>query len=310
MLTSGTTGRPRAVDLTYGNFLFSAMGSAYNIGVDPSDRWLCCLPLSHVGGLSIVMRSVIYGTTAVLLSGFDVEEVSEALTAGGITLLSLVPTQLIRLLDAGADLWQPRAILIGGGPVPEDALRDAIARGATVVQTYGMTETCSQVTTLAPEFAESKLGSAGRPLLTSHVRIERDEILVQGPTVSRSALDADGWLHTGDTGYIDDEGFLYVTGRRGEVIVSGGENVMPAEVEDVLLSHPAVADAAVVGRPDPEWQEAVHALVVIAEGEESDAEELRDHCAASLSRFKVPKTVEFVERLPRTASGKLQRAGL
>ncbi|MGZ5310349.1 MAG: o-succinylbenzoate--CoA ligase [Solirubrobacterales bacterium] len=310
ILTSGTSGRARPVELTYGNFLFSAMGSAYNIGVDPADRWLCCLPLSHVGGLSIVMRSVIYGTTAVLLSGFDADEVAGALSAGGITLLSLVPTQLIRLLEAGAELSRPRAILIGGGPVPEDTLREALARGATVVQTYGMTETCSQVTTLAPEDAERKLGSAGRPLLTSHVRIERDEILVQGPTVSRPALDPDGWLHTGDLGHIDDEGFLYVTGRRGEVIVSGGENVMPAEVEEMLLAHPAVADAAVVGRPDPEWQEAVHALVVVAEGSEPGEEELRRHCAESLSRHKVPKSFSFVAELPRTPSGKLMRAGL
>jgi o-succinylbenzoate---CoA ligase len=310
MLTSGTSGRPKPVDLTYGNFLFSAMGSAYNIGVEPADRWLCCLPLSHIAGLSIVMRSVIYGTTAALLSGFDVDEVSTALSSGGITLISLVPTQLIRLLEADADLFQPRAILIGGGPVPEDALHEAVRRGATVVQTYGMTETCSQVTTLAPEFAEEKLGSAGRPLLTSHVRIERDEILVQGPTVSQTALGPDGWLHTGDLGYIDDEGFLYVTGRRAEVIVTGGENVMPAEVEEVLLHHPAVADVAVVGRPDPEWQEAVHALVVLAEGEDADEEELRRHCADHLSRFKVPKDFTFVGELPRTASGKLQRAGL
>ena len=129
-----------------------------------------------------------------------------------------------------------------------------------------MTETCSQVTTLAPADAERKLGSAGRPLLTTHVRIEDGEILVQGPTVSREAIDSDGWLHTGDLGHIDEEGFLYVTGRSSDVIVTGGENVMPAEVEAVLVAHPAVADAAVVGRPDPEWQEAVCALVVLRDG--------------------------------------------
>ena len=125
-----------------------------------------------------------------------------------------------------------------------------------------MTETCSQVTTLAPEDAERRVGSAGRPLFTSHIRIEAGEILVQGPTVAPGCYEADGWLHTGDLGHIDEEGFLYVTGRGSEVIVTGGENVMPAEVEAVLISHPAVADAAVVGRPDPEWQEAVCALVV------------------------------------------------
>jgi O-succinylbenzoic acid--CoA ligase len=307
ILTSGTSGTPRPVDLTYGNFLFSAVGSAFNIGIEPEDRWLCCLPLSHVAGLSIILRSVIYGTTAVLMDGFDTEKVASTLVSGDIGVLSLVPTQLIRLLDAGADLSAPRAILIGGGPVPEAALHRALDQGATVVQTYGMTETCSQVTTLAPADAERKVGSAGRPLLTSHVRIEDGEILVQGPTVSRGGIDPDGWLHTGDLGHIDDEGFLYVTGRRSEVIVTGGENVMPAEVEAVLVSHDAVADAAVVGRPDPEWQEAVCALVVLADGAGAREEELREHCAATLARHKVPKQVDFVSSLPRTASGKLLR---
>ncbi len=310
ILTSGTSGAPRPVDLTYGNFLFSAVGSAFNIGVEPEDRWLCCLPLSHVAGLSIILRSVIYGTTAVLLDGFDTEQVASTLVSGEISLLSLVPTQLNRLLEAGADLSRPRAILIGGGPVPEDALRAALDRGATVVQTYGLTETCSQVTTLAPADAERKVGSAGRPLLTSHVRIEDGEILVQGPTVSRPAIDPDGWLHTGDLGHIDDEGFLYVTSRRSEVIVTGGENVMPAEVEAVLLSHPAVADAAVLGRPDPEWQEAVCALVVVADGNDPSEEELRTHCSEALAPYKVPKQVDFVSSLPRTGSGKLLRGQL
>jgi o-succinylbenzoate---CoA ligase len=310
ILTSGTAGEPRPVGLTYGNFLFSAMGSAFNLGVEPSDRWLCCLPLSHVAGLSIILRSVIYGTTAVLLDGFDTEQVADTLVSGDISLLSLVPTQLIRLLDADADLSAPRAILIGGGPVPADALREALGRGAIVVQTYGMTETCSQVTTLAPEDAERKIGSAGRPLLTSHIRIEAGEILVQGPTVAPGCYEADGWLHTDDLGHIDEEGFLYVTGRRGEVIVTGGENVMPAEVEAVMLAHPAVADAAVVGRPDPEWQEAVCALVVLHDGAEATDEDLRSHCSASLASYKVPKRVDFVSSLPRTASGKLLRSEL
>jgi o-succinylbenzoate---CoA ligase len=310
ILTSGTSGTPRPVGLTYGNFLFSAVGSAFNIGVDPDDRWLCCLPLSHVAGLSIVLRSVIYGTTAVLLDGFEIEQVSSTLVNGEISLLSLVPTQLIRLLEAGADLSRPRAILIGGGPVPPDALREALDRGANVVQTYGMTEACSQVTTLATADAARKNGSAGRPLLTTHVRIEDGEILVQGPTVSREAVDADEWLRTGDLGHIDEEGFLYVTGRSSDVIVTGGENVMPAEVEAVLLSHPGVGDAAVVGRPDPEWQEAVCALVVLADDAEASEEELRSHCSSSLAGFKVPKQVDFVSSLPRTPSGKLLRGQL
>jgi O-succinylbenzoic acid--CoA ligase len=310
ILTSGTSGGPRPVGLTYGNHLWSAVGSAFNLGVEPTDRWLCCLPLAHVGGLSIVMRSVIYGTTAVVHPGFDIDRFAAALEGDGVTLVSLVSTQLLRLLEAEVDLLPLRAVLVGGGPVPEDVIEEAIGRGATVVQTYGLTEAASQVTTLEPGQAQRKLGSAGRPLLTTHLRIQEGEILVQGPTVAPGTADEDGWLHTGDLGRIDEEGFLYVTDRLGDVIVSGGENVLPAEVEEVLLRHPGVADAAAVGRADAEWQEAVTAVVVLRNRARVSAEELRAHCAAELAGYKVPKQVEFVAELPRTASGKLMRREL
>jgi O-succinylbenzoic acid--CoA ligase len=310
ILTSGSTGAPHPVGLTYGNFLWSAVGSGFNIGVRPEDRWLCCLPLSHVSGLGIVMRSVIYGTTAVLHDGFDVDRVAAALAEERVSVVSLVTTMLTRLLEANADLSGPRAILIGGGPVPQEPLEEAIDRGATVVQTYGLTEACSQVTTLAPSEARRKLGSAGRPLFTTHLRIQDGEILVQGPTVAPGLADADGWLHTGDLGRIDEEGFLYVEDRIDDMIVSGGENVVPAEVEEVLLRHPEVADAAVVGREDPEWQQAVTAIVVLEDGSGATPDELRRHCAETLAGFKVPKRVELAAALPRTPSGKLMRRAL
>jgi len=310
LLTSGSTGRPHPVGLTYGNFLWSAVGSGFNIGVQPEDRWLCCMPLSHVAGLGIVMRSAIYGTTAVIHDGFDVDRVAAALAEDGISVISVVATMLTRLLEAGADLSGPRAVLVGGGPVPEEPLEEAIGRGATVVQTYGLTEACSQVTTLAPGEAQRKLGSAGRPLLTTHLRIQDGEILVQGPTVAPGHADADGWLHTGDLGRIDEEGFLYVEDRIDDMIVSGGENIVPAEVEKVLLRHPEVADAAVVGREDPEWQQAVTAIVVLEEGSEVTPDELRRHCAEALAGFKVPKRIELAAALPRTPSGKLMRRAL
>jgi O-succinylbenzoic acid--CoA ligase len=214
------------------------------------------------------------------------------------------------LLEAGVDLLPLRAVLVGGGPVPVEVLEEAIGRGATVVQTYGLTETASQVTTLAPQDAGRKLGSAGRPLLTTHLRIHQGEILVQGPTVAPGAADEDGWLHTGDLGRIDDEGFLYVTDRLGDVIVTGGENVIPAEVEEVLLRHRDVLDAAAVGRADAEWQEAIVAVVVPRGGSRLDADELQRHCAGALADFKVPKRFEFVAELPRTPSGKLIRRAL
>jgi O-succinylbenzoic acid--CoA ligase len=227
-----------------------------------------------------------------------------------VTLVSLVTTQLVRLLEAGVDLSGPRAIVVGGGPLPVDVIDEAAGRGATVVQTYGMTETCSQVTTVAPAEAKTKAGSAGRPLLTTHLRIQDGEILVQGPTVAPGSADEDGWLHTGDLGRIDEEGFLYVEDRLDDVIVSGGENVLPAEVEEVLLRHPDVLDAAAVGRADQQWQEAVTAVVVVRNGADADADRLREHCAAELAGFKVPKRFEFVAALPRTASGKLLRREL
>jgi O-succinylbenzoic acid--CoA ligase len=310
VLTSGSTGTPKPIGLTYGNFLWNAVGSGFNIGVDPADRWLCCVPLSHIAGLGIVMRSVIYGTTAVVHDGFDVDRVAVSLESDGITIVSVVATMLTRLLDAGADLSGPRAILVGGGPVPDGALKEALAKGATVVQTYGLTETCSQVTTLAPADARRKIGSAGRPLLTTHLRILDGEILVQGPTVAPGRADAEGWLHTGDLGHIDEEGFLYVKDRIDDLIVSGGENVVPAEVEEVLLRHPEVAEAAVVGREDPEWQEAVTAVVVLESGSRLTPDDLRRHCSESLASFKVPKRVELAAALPRTPSGKLMRRAL
>ena len=256
------------------------------------------------------MRSVIYGTTAVIHDGFDVDRIAASLEGDGVTVISVVPTQLRRLLDAGVDLLPLRAVLVGGGPVPADALGEALGRGATVVQTYGLTETASQVTTLTPAEARSRAGSAGRPLLTTHLRIQDGEILVQGPTVAPGVADEDGWLHTGDLGRIDDEGFLYVTDRLGDMIVTGGENVLPTEVEEVLRSHPEVADVAVVGRPDAEWQEAVTAVVVLRDGASVSADELRTHCDGALAGYKVPKRVEFVSELPRTESGKLMRKEL
>jgi len=310
LLTSGTTGEPRPVDLTRDNFFHSAVGTALALGIGPQDRWLCCLPLDHVAGLSILTRSAICGIGVVLHDGFDADRVAQSFEEDGVTLVSLVATQLVRLLEAGVDLAGPRAILLGGGPVPVDLVMEATGRGATVIQVYGMTETTSQVTLLEPADAERKAGSAGRATLGAQIRIDEGEILARGPVVAPGSVGEDGWLRTGDLGRIDDDGYLWVDGRKGDLIVTGGENVMPERVEDVLKAHPDVLDAAVVGRPDPEWQEAVTAVVVLRPGAAEDADALREHCAAHLAGYEVPKRFSFVVDLPRTASGKLMRSAL
>jgi len=308
--TSGTTADPKPVELTVGNWLWNGLGSALALGIDPDDRWLCTLPLSHVGGLAILIRSAIYGTTVVLHERFETEPALEAIERDRVTLASLVPTTLERLLDAGLGIGGTlslRVALIGGGPLAPSLAARAQEAGVPVAQTYGMTETCSQVATSLPGEPET----AGRPLVGQRVAIGGDgEILVAGPTVAPGALAADGWLHTGDLGALDAQGRLIVTGRKADTIVTGGENVAPAEVEAALLAHPAVADAGVHGRPDARWGEAVVATVVLHDGSHAEAEELRAHVASRLARYKVPKEVAFAEHLPRTASGKLLRREL
>jgi O-succinylbenzoic acid--CoA ligase len=288
--TSGTTGRPKPVSLSHGNHLASAVASAAVLGVRPDDRWLSPLPVFHVGGLAVLLRSAVYGTTAVLRDRFD----------AGITLASLVPTQLARLRDAGFEP-QPglRAILLGGGPAPRPLVEWALERGLPVRLTYGMTEASSQIATAEPA------ARAATPLPGVELRVEDGEILARGPMVSTGALAPDGWLHTGDLGRLDAEGRLTVEGRLKNLIVTGGENVAAEEVERVLLDHPAVADVAVIGMPDPEWGEAVTAFVVLTG--EATTEELLAHCREHLAAYKVPKRIEQVPGLPRNAAGKLLR---
>jgi O-succinylbenzoic acid--CoA ligase len=301
--TSGTTASPRPIALTYGNWQASALGSAVALGLDPEERWLCPLPLVHVGGLSVLIRSAIYGTTAVVHERFSVDKVGRALRdpTERVTLVSLVPTMLTRLLDAGlANPPTLRWVLLGGGPIPPSLLERAAEAGVPVAPTYGMTEGCSQIAT------------HGWPLLgvEVHVASADSEVLVRGPTIAPGSLAPDGWLHTGDLGVLDSAGRLAITGRRADTIVTGGENVAPAEVEAVLLAHPAVADAGVFSRPDTEWGEVVIARVVTRDGLTVGVDELRAFCAGRLARFKVPKAVEFADSLPRTESGKLLRREL
>jgi O-succinylbenzoic acid--CoA ligase len=298
--TSGTTGAPKPVELTYANHAASAAASADALGVDPGERWLCPLPLHHVGGLGVLIRCTINRTTAVLHERFDAERVRATLEAGEVTLVSLVPTMLARLRDAGLGRAPGlRAVALGGGPIPTGLLDWAAETGIPVVPLYGMTETCSHVVA----------GLPGRPLRGVELSVAADgEILVRGPMVAPAELAPDGWLHTGDLGRLDEDGRLHVDGRVKELIVTGGENVAPLEVEQVLLAHPAVADAAVAGLPDPDWGEAVTAFVVLREP--ASAEALLAWCRERLEPHKVPKAVHQVSGLPRNPGGKLERERL
>jgi O-succinylbenzoic acid--CoA ligase len=328
--TSGTTGQPKGVLLTVGNLTWSAIGSVLALGVGPRDRWLACLPFFHIGGLAILVRAALAGFPVVIHARFDPAAVNAALDEQQVSLLSVVATMLERLLEVRGERPFPaslRCVLLGGGPVPPALLETCARRAVPVVQTYGLTEAASQVTTLLPEEAGRTGGSAGKPLFPTEVRIvdaysaplpagTLGEIAVRGPTVS-PGYDGEppperpgGWLRTGDLGWLDEEGYLYVSDRRDDLIVSGGENISPAEVEAVIRQHPAVAEVAVVGVRDPVWGQQVVAVVVPAPGQPFQPDALLRHCRARLAGYKVPRQVVVCTELPRTASGKVQRGRL
>ncbi len=326
IFTSGTTGTPRGAVLPYGAFFASAMASAYRIGVVPHDRWLCVLPNYHVGGLSILLRSCLYGTAVDLWQRFDAPAIMERLRRAPVTLISLVPTMLYRLLEqAGTAPPHLRLVLLGGAAAPPDLLERALEAGWPIATTYGLTEAASQVATALPEEVRRKPGSVGRPLIFTRVRVvddqERDQppnvygdIVVQGPTLMRGYLGAmplaaDAWLPTGDIGYLDADGDLWVVQRRSDLIISGGENIYPAEVEQALRQHPAVADVAVVGVPSAEWGQQVGAAIVLRDPTASVADILA-FSRTRLAGYKQPRLIRIVEELPRTVSGKVLRAAV
>lgn len=326
--TSGTTGTPKGAMLTFGNHASSAAAAAANLGVRDGDRLLASLPMFHVGGLAVVLRGVLYGNAVVVQESFDPVCVNASIDRDGVTTISVVANMLRRMLDARGDAPYPstlRTVLLGGGPAPRELLEECARRGLPVLQTYGLTEAASQAATLGPDDAPRKLGSAGRPLPGTSIRIETQgacaagepgEILVSGATVSpgywrrpdeTAAAFRDGWLHTGDVGYLDDEGFLYVLDRRDDLIVSGGENVYQAEVESVLLSHPDVVEVAVYGVPDERWGAVPAAAVVLRVGAPASADDLIAWCREHLAQYKAPSRVRFLKALPRNAAGKVQR---
>ncbi|HEY0519972.1 MAG TPA: AMP-binding protein [Ilumatobacteraceae bacterium] len=290
--TSGTTGSPRGVVLTRDAVTASAIATSRRLGVTPDDTWLACLPLSHVGGLSVVTRALVTGSRLVVHDGFDAGAVTSAADRGA-TLVSLIPTALRRI-----DARSFRRIVLGGSQ-PPDHVPD------NVVTTYGMTETGSGVV------------YDGRPLDGVDIRIATDgEIHLRGPMLLRCYRDGrdpivGGWFATGDLGALDADGSLIVHGRRAEMIITGGENVWPSAVEASLAVHPLISQVAVGGVPDDEWGQRVVAWVVPVDASAPpDLASIRSMVGQSLPMFMAPKEVRLVDSLPTTSSGKVRRHDL
>jgi o-succinylbenzoate---CoA ligase len=300
--TSGSTGEPRGAQLTHAALAASARATHTRIGREPHDRWLSCLPWQHIGGLQVMLRARLLDIPLEIHERFEVD----AVAAAAATLVSLVPTQLVRLLDAGVDLRRFRVILLGGAAATPGLLERAHDRGATVVTTYGMSETSGGCV------------YDGRPLDGVEVATDDDgRIRVRGPVVmagyrlrpdlTAEVLSDDGWLTTGDLGEISGTGLLRVRGRVDDVIVTGGENVVADAVAGVLAGHPDVVEAAVTGVPDPEWGQRVVAVVVARAGQPPSLAQLREFCSARLAPSAAPRALVLVDELPRLASGKPDR---
>lgn len=306
LFTSGTSGPAKAVRLTSENWGAAVTASARHLGHGPEDVWLAAMPLHHVGGLSILYRSAYVGGSVRWLPRFDLDEVISALR-GDVTMASLVPTMLQRVLarDSGA-YHGLKAVLIGGGPIPDGLVEAAHARGIPALPTYGMTETCAQVATLRPG---SEPRRAAHLLPGVEIRLgDGGRIEVRGDQVSPGYADTDdrpagGWFPTPDRGAFDGDGALLVLGRVDDVVVTGGENVDPGQVEAAMAAHPQVTAAAVAGVPDPEWGMR---LVGVYAGEPRP-EELLEWLRERLARFQVPRELRRVDSIPSRGIGKPDR---
>jgi acyl-CoA synthetase (AMP-forming)/AMP-acid ligase II len=343
MYTSGTTGRPKGAIITHASVSANIAQAQAQLFVKRGERYLLVVPLYHAAGALALFNSVAGGGAAYLQEDFNPHEVVRALSEDEIALTTMVPAMIQACLlmvpgVAERKYLKLRQITYGASPIGEDTLKKAMSVfGCDFVQGYGMTETTAVLTfLLAPDHLRALrekpelLRSCGRPVLGTEIRIadaageslptgEVGEILARGPQImegywnmpeaTREAL-VDGWLRTGDVGRMDDEGYLYILDRAKDMIVSGGENVYPNEVENVLFGHAAIADVAVIGVPDDQWGESVKAIVVLRSGERAEADDIRAFCRGKLAGYKIPKSVDFVSALPRNATGKVLKKEL
>jgi fatty-acyl-CoA synthase len=333
--TSGTTGRPKGAQVTYGNFFYNAVGVGQAIDLNSSDINLNVLPTFHIGGLGLYAGPVFHaGGTLVVMRAFDPGQMLHLIQEWQVSALLLVPAMYLMLAQypdfGNFDLSSVRSWASGGSALPASLVHQYADKGIIIQQGFGMTETGPTVFIISREDAVRKAGSVGKPVLHTDVCImdrqgnalganQVGELCIRGGNVTsgywnRSEATAeaivDGWLHSGDAAKYDEEGFYAIVDRWKDMYISGGENVYPAEVEEVIYQHSAVAEAAVIGVPHPKWQEVGKALIVVKQGQTLSEQEVVEFCQGKLARYKIPKSVVFVDTLPRTAAGKVLKREL
>lgn len=328
LYTSGTTGRPKGAMLTHANLLWNTFNLLIGVDVGGDEVTLVTAPLFHIAALAqTLLPTVVKGGCALITASWDVDRCYDLIEKYGVTWMFGVTTMYAALAAsprwAAADLSSVRSLICGGASIPEELVRTYQRRGLVFCAGYGMTETAPGVTFLEARESGGRVGSAGVPVFFADVRLDAPghrpgEVLVKGPNVTpgywrnpeatAAAFTEDGWFRTGDLATVDEDGHFRIVDRLKDMFISGGENVYPAEVENVLFEHPAVMEAAVIGVPDAKWGE-VGCAFVVASGDVT-GDELREFLLGRLAKYKVPARFEFVERLPRTASGKVRKAEL
>ena len=315
MNTSATTGQFKSVPLRWGQIRAHVQASKEVLGKTEQDNWLMVLPLFHVSGLSILMRSLYNGTAVTILPKYDEAQVLKLIESENINMMSLVPTILTQL-EPSISHHKLRVILLGGEFIPMALIDACEKKSLPIYKTYGMTETFSQSVTFSVLDYPHKRDSVGKPLPGMQVRIDNPdadgvgEIHLTGPMVMTGYIDKepiDGDLNTDDIGYVDEDGFVYILNRRKDLIISGGENIYPKELEDLVCTLPSVKECAVVPVPDPKWGQVPALFVAFHDGESMTADEIVSFMTKSLAKYKVPKYVKILPALPRNGTGKIVR---